>query len=334
MKAVFQTKYGKSNVLQYGEQTRPMLKINEIRIKNHASSVNPRDWMIRSGRYQLQFLVPSFPLILGSDFAGEVLEIGANVKGFKTGDKVFGMKNPSEGLATYAEEVVAVAQNTAFIPQGISYIEAAGVPLCSLTSWQALVEKAGIQKGFKILIIGASGGVGSFGVQIAKAHGGNVTAVCSQNNAAMVVDLGANQVIDYHREDFLKSEGRYDIIFDTIGRHDLGKCSPIMNPGGTYISTVPSPKNLMAMAATKVQSLFFKSCKKAMVVMVKSDGRALKQIGKLISTGSVKPVIDKIFPIQQASQAHDHSRSLRAKGKIILEIKHDKRECADDQTYI
>ena len=320
MKAVYQTKYGKSDVLQYGEQTSPGLKANEVRIKNYASSVNPRDWMIRSGRYQLQFLVPSFPLILGSDFAGEVIETGAKVKGFKSGDKVFGMKNPSEGLATYSEEVVAPAKNMALIPKDISYTEAAGVPLCSLTAWQALVKKAGMKKDFKVLIIGASGGVGSFGVQIAKALGGEVTAVCSQKNTAMVTGLGAAKVIDYHQQDFLKSEGRYDIIFDTIGRHDLSKCSPIMNPGGTYVSTIPSPKNLKAMATTKIKSLLFKTCKKAMVVMVKSDGSDLEDVAKLISAGSVKPVIDQIFPLQQASQAHDHSRSLRAKGKIILEV--------------
>jgi NADPH:quinone reductase-like Zn-dependent oxidoreductase len=320
MKAVYQTKYGKSDVLQYGEQANPTPKANEIRVKNYASSINPRDWMIRRGRYQLQFLVPSFPLILGSDFAGEIIEIGSKVKGFKLGDKVFGMKNPSEGLATYSEEVVAPTKNMAIIPKGLSYTEAAGVPLCSLTAWQALVGKADMKKGLKVLIVGASGGVGSFGVQIAKALGGEVTAVCSQKNAAMVTDLGATKVIDYHQQDFLKSESRYDIIFDTIGRHDLSKCSPIMNPGGTYVSTVPSPKNLKSMVITKIQSFFFKSCKKAVVVMVKSDGSDLDEVAKLILAGSVKPVIDQVFPLQQASLAHDHSRSLRAKGKIILEI--------------
>jgi len=320
MKAVYQTKYGKSDVLQYGEQTSSVLKANEIRIKNYASSVNPRDWMIRSGRYQLQFLVPSFPLILGSDFAGEVIETGAKVKGFKPGDKVFGMKNPSEGLATYCDEVVAQAKNMALIPKDISYTEAAGVPLCSLTAWQALIKKAGLKQGMKVLIIGASGGVGSFAVQIAKALGGEVTAVCSQKNSAMVSNLGATKVIDYHQQDFLQSEDCFDIIFDTIGRHNLSKCSVIMNPGGTYVSTIPSLNNLKAMASTQIKSLFIKTCKKAKVVMVKSDGSDLENVAKLILAGSIKPVIDQIFPLRHASQAHDHSRSLRAKGKIILEI--------------
>jgi NADPH:quinone reductase-like Zn-dependent oxidoreductase len=334
MKAVYQTKYGKSDVLKYGEQSKPEIKANEVRIKNHASSVNPRDWMIRSGRYQLQFLVPKFPLILGSDFAGEVLEVGAKVKDFKPGDKVFGMKNPSEGLATYAEEVAAPAKNMTLIPKGLSYTEAAGVPLCSLTAWQALVQKACLKKrviergkegGVKVLIIGASGGVGSFGVQIAKALGGDVTAVCSQKNEVLVTNLGASKVIDYHLQDFVKGNDCYDIIFDTVGRHDLNKCAAVLKPGGTYVSTVPSPTNLKAMAITTFKSLLSQATnsqetKKARVVMVRSDGRDLAEVAKLIFDGRIRSVVDQVYPLQQADQAHDYSRSLRAKGKIILEI--------------
>ena len=320
MKAVYQTKYGKSDVLQYGEQSTPKMKANEVRIKNHASSVNPRDWMIRSGRYQLQFLVPSFPLILGSDFAGEVLEVGSKVKTFKPGDKVFGMKNPSEGLATYAEEVSANEKNIALIPNGTSYTQAAGVPLCSLTAWQALVNKAGLKKGMKVLVIGASGGVGSYAVQIASALGAGVTAVCSRKNEAMVTNLGASKVVDYHQEDFLQGEDDYDIIFDTIGRHNLTKCALVIKPGGTYVSTVPSPVNLKAMVVTKFKSLLSQSVKKADVVMVKSNGGELEEVAKLLLDGRIRPSIDQIFPIQQAAKAHDYSRTLRAKGKIILEI--------------
>jgi NADPH:quinone reductase-like Zn-dependent oxidoreductase len=321
MKAIYQTEYGKSDVLQYGEQPTPVIKADEVRIKNHASSVNPRDWMIRSGRYQLQFLVPSFPLILGSDFAGEVLEIGSRVMGFKEGDKVFGMKNPSEGLATYAELVTAAEKSITLMPEGSSYIEAAGIPLCALTAWQALVQQGRMKKGMNILIIGASGGVGSFGVQIAKALGGKVTAVCSQTNESMVTRLGASEVVDYHQQDFLKANDCYDIVFDTIGRHNLTKCLPILNPGGSYISTIPSPSNLKAMVATKFTSLFSRNTKKAKIVMVKSAGSDLAEIAKLVSEGSLQPVIDQIFPIQQAAKAHDYSRSLRAKGKIILKIR-------------
>jgi len=321
MKAVYQVKYGKSDVLQYGEQNSPAMKANEVRIKNYASSVNPRDWIIRSGRYQLQFLVPKFPLILGSDFAGEVVEVGAKVSSFKRGDHVFGMKNPSQGLATYADEVVALESSMSLIPEGMSYIEAAGVPLCSLTAWQALVQKAKIKKGNKVLIIGAAGGVGSYGVQIAKALGGKVTAVCSKTNEAMVSELGAYKVVDYHQQDFLNSGELYDIIFDTIGRHSLAKCSKVLNVAGTFVSTIPSPQNLKSMVVTRFKSALYKATKKTEVVMVKPKGDDLAEVSKFISSGHIRAVIDQVFPIQQTAQAHDYSRSLRAKGKIILDMK-------------
>jgi len=321
MKAVYQVKYGKSDVLQYGEQNSPAMKVNEVRIKNYAASVNPRDWLIRSGRYQLQFLVPKFPLILGSDFAGEVVEVGAKVSNFKRGDQVFGMKNPSQGLATYADEVVALERSMWLIPEGMSYIEAAGVPLCSLTAWQALVKKAKIKKGKKVLIIGAAGGVGSYGVQIAKALGAEVAAVCSKKNEALVSELGAYKVIDYHQQDFLKSGECYDIIFDTIGHHSLAKCSRVLNIAGTYVSTIPNSQNLKSMIFTRFKSALYKTIKKTEVVMVKPKGDDLAEVSKLISCGHIRAVIDQVFPLQQTAEALDYSRSLRAKGKIILDMK-------------
>ena len=320
MKAVYQTKYGKSEVLQYGEQSTPNIKPDEVLIDNHASSVNPRDWMIRSGRYQLQFLVPSFPLILGSDLAGDVIAVGAKVSGFKVGDRVFGMKNPSEGLASYAEKVAVSERNIALIPEGLSYLDAGGIPLCSLTAWQALVDKAAIKAGMEVMVIGASGGVGSYGVQIAHALGANVTAVCSAASSEMVTELGANKVIDYHHEDFTQSPESYDLIFDTIGRHSLSRCSKVLKSGGTYVSTVPSPKNLKAMATTKLASFFSAKNQKASVVMVKASGTDLGKIARLLASKEIKPVVDRIFPIQDVAKAHDYSRSLRAKGKIVLQI--------------
>jgi len=320
MKAVYQTKYGKSEVLQYGEQNTPNIKPDEVLIDNHASSVNPRDWMIRSGRYQLQFLVPSFPLILGSDLAGDVIAVGAKVSGFKVGDRVFGMKNPSEGLASYAEKVAVSERNIALIPEGLSYLDAGGIPLCSLTAWQALVDKAAIKAGMEVMVIGASGGVGSYGVQIAHALGANVTAVCSAASSEMVTELGANKVIDYHQEDFTQSPESYDLIFDTIGRHSLSRCSKVLKSGGTYVSTVPSPKNLKAMATTKLASFFSAKNQKASVVMVKASGTDLGKIARLLASKEIKPVVDRIFPIQDVAKAHDYSRSLRAKGKIVLQI--------------
>ncbi|MBW0145904.1 NADP-dependent oxidoreductase [Marinobacter arenosus] len=320
MKAVFQTVYGNSDVLRYGDQENPDIKPNQVLVRNYASSVNPRDCLIRSGRYQLQFLVPKFPLILGSDLAGEVLETGRRVKGFKPGDRVFGMKNPMEGLSTYAEQVAVPAANVALIPGHLSYIEAAGVPLCGLTAWQALVGHANLSAGKHVLVVGASGGVGSYSVQIAKALGATVTAVCSGANAEMVKALGADGVIDYQRSDFTGKKDRYDIIFDTVGRHNLKRYGPVLKPGGFFVSTIPSPENLKAMAVTRARSLLSKTALRAEVVMVKASGRELQRIGQLIEQGKVTPLIDRVFPLEETAAAHDLSRSLRAKGKIILDI--------------
>jgi len=176
-----------------------------------------------------------------------------------------------------------------------------------------------------VLIIGASGGVGSYGVQIAKALGGDVTGICSHANQAMVLDLGASRVVDYNVRDFVKEGECYDIIFDTIGRHNLKRCAPVLKAGGTYVSTVPSSENLKAVLITKLKSLFVSSVKNAKVVMVTSEGRDLHKITTLISEGKVRSVIDQIFPVHKVAQAHDYSRSLRAKGKIILSIQPEGR---------
>lgn len=320
MKAVYQTKYGTSEVLKYGEQQAPAIKPYQVLVDNHATSVNPRDWLIRSGRYQLQFLVPSFPLILGSDLAGEVVQVGARVSRFEVGDRVFGMKNPREGLATYSGQVAVAEKNITHIPVGLSYVEAAGMPLCALTAWQALVDKAQVQAGTEVLVIGASGGVGSYAVQIASALGASVTAVCSASNADMVIQLGASKVIDYHHEDFVAGADRFDIIFDTIGRHSLSRCAGVLSAGGSYVSTIPNPTNLKSLAISKIKSRVMPASRKANVVMVKSSGSDLRQVADLVANGKVRPVIDSVFPIAEASKAHDHSRSLRAKGKIILQI--------------
>ena len=325
MKATYQTEYGSSGVLKHGELSPPSIKPGDVLVKNFAASVNPRDWMIRSGKYQLQFLVPKFPLILGSDFAGEVVRVGSRVQGYEVGDRVYGMKNPSEGLATYAETVSVPAKNIALIPSTLSFTEAAGIPLCALTAWQALFEKAALKPGMRVLIVGASGGVGSYAVQIGKALGVHTTGVCSGKNIAMVAGLGADHVIDYQREDFTQDNQAYDIVFDTIGKHSLSSCHRVLKAGGRFVTTIPSPTNLKAMALSKLRSLFSRDQKEASVVMVKSRGSDLDRISKLIEQEQLVPVIDCVLPLEDAAAAHDRSRGLRAKGKIILEV----RSCDD-----
>jgi alcohol dehydrogenase len=246
--------------------------------------------------------------------------IGRDVSQYKVGDRVYGMKNPADGLATYAEDLVVAEKNVAHIPTSLTYLQAAGVPLCALTAWQALVNKAKIQSGMNVLIIGASGGVGSFAVQVAITQGARVAGVCSGENLEMVKGLGAHEVINYKDVDVTKGEAKFDIIFDCIGRYGANKCVSVLKPGGTHVSTIPGVKSLLVSAVTNVKSVFFPSTKKSQVVMVKPVGKDLKILSDLIEAGKIKPVIDRVFPLEEAADALDYSRSLRAKGKIILQV--------------
>lgn len=321
MQAIYQQRYGGSEVLTFGELPQPTIKPHQVLVEVHATSVNPRDWLIRSGKYQLQFLVPSFPLVLGSDVAGIVVAVGAKVKNFKQGDHVIALKNPSDGLATYAQFVAVDEHALALKPSTMSFEEAGGLPLCSLTAWQALVDIAKLKQGNKVLIIGASGGVGTFAVQIAAALGAVVTAICSTANHDLVLGLGATKAVDYKIENYKTSLSGFDVVFDCIGRESLNTCRHLLNDGGIYVSTVPSPLNLKLTLLTTLKHRLWPSTKRVGVVMVKSRATDLRQITDLIHHQKLRTVIDTTFPLAAAAQAHDLSRSLRAKGKIILKVR-------------
>jgi NADPH:quinone reductase-like Zn-dependent oxidoreductase len=323
VKAIYINRYGPTDVFESGTLPKPSIGPNQILIEAHAASVNPKDCMIRGGKFQLQFLVPPFPLILGSDVSGVVAEAGAKVKRFKKGDEVFAMKDTFywSGQGTYAEYVAVNESSAALKPSNITHEEAAGVPLCSLTAWQALVDGAGIRAGQKVLIIGASGGVGTFAVQIAKVLGAEVTGVCSTDNVDLVRQLGADRVIDYKKEKFQEVASGYDIVFDTIGKESLESCQTVLKPGGFYISTVPHPRNYIDIFITNIKSKFSKSVRRAGVVAVRPRGDELEKIAKLIEEGRMRTVIDTVFPLEDAAKAHDRSRNLRSKGKLILKVR-------------
>jgi NADPH:quinone reductase-like Zn-dependent oxidoreductase len=321
MRAIFQKAYGSTDVLEYGDVALPAIGPKQVLVEVHASSVNPRDWLIRSGNYQMQFLVPAFPLVLGSDISGVVTAVGSRARRFKPGEHVFGMKNPSEGLGAHAEFAAVNESALALKPANLDFEAAGGLPLCALTAWQALVDIADIQRGQRVLVIGASGGVGTFAVQIAKALGAVATGVCSATSQQLVESLGADRTIDYKRDDFKKMGDTYDIIFDTIGRESLDRCAANLVSGGIYVSTVPKHGNLVSMLTTSVRHFVFKSSKRCAVVMVKPDGKALAEISTLAQKGQLRTVVDSVFPLQDAKDAHALSRSQRAKGKVILQIK-------------
>ena len=323
MKAIFQKEYGSSDVLKYGDMPQPKIGRQQVLVEVHASSINPRDWLIRAGKYQLQAVVPRFPLVLGSDISGKVVAVGAGVTRFKPGDEVFGMKNPVQGLGAHAEFAAVNEIALARKPENMDFDAAGGLPLCALTAWQALVDIAGVQPGKRVLIIGASGGVGTFAVQISKALGAVVTGVCSATNQELVKRLGAERSIDYKTDSFKQVGHNYDIIFDTIGRESFSRCNSVLTPGGVYVSTIPSPKNLMSTLTTSIKHRVLRSAKRCGVVMVKPRHADLEAIAELVRKNQIVTVVDSVFPLAEAKKAHDLSRSLRAKGKIILRIKGD-----------
>lgn len=321
MNAVFIERYGGPEVLQFGEQPRPVPKSDQVLIQVHAASVNPRDWLLREGRYVFRHLMRGFPLILGSDVSGVVAEVGRDVRRFKPGDCVFGMQTPLGRMGGYAQYVAIPQSALAGKPDCISHEEAAAAPCTALTAYRALVKIGRIRSGSNVLIIGASGGVGSYAVQIAKALGATVTAVTSTGNAELVQSLGADRVIDYRKERFVDVVKEQDVLFDTIGRESLNSCRSVLARGGRYITTIPSVR-------TAAQSLFSRPSSflsggrtaTAHVVLVQASGEQLERIAALMEQGLIRSVIDTVFPLHDARKAHEKSRSWRTRGKLVLAV--------------
>lgn len=313
MKAVFYNKYGSPDVLEIGELEKPKINEDEILIEAYASSINPVDWKIRSGSMKI-FTGKKFPKGLGGDVAGKIVEIGGKVIGFKVGDEVYGKLGGFTGN-TYAEYVVAKPEDLAQKPVNLNFNEASSVPLAALTAYQALINLGGITKDSKVLINGCSGGVGHFGVQIAKALGAAVTGVCSTKNVALAKELGADKVIDYTKENVTDKKEKYDIFFDAVANHSYGKIKPILNKNGRYVSTLPA----VGVILNSVTGLF--SSKKARMINVKSNQQDLQQLTKWIEKGKVKPIIDKIYSLEDVREAHCYSETGRVVGKLVLSIK-------------
>mgnify|MGYP005750336665 CR=1 FL=1 len=314
MKAIYYNKYGDADVLQYGEQPKPEIEDDQLLVRVHAASVNPVDWKIRQGK-----LMPvsgvSFPQIPGRDIAGEVVEVGKDVIGFVPGDKVFGMIDHALGGA-YAAYAVLSERVAAPMPENLNYNQAAAVPLAALTALQGLRDKGELEAGERVLINGASSGVGSFAVQLAKVLGaGEVTGVCGPDHIELVRKLGADRVLNYKEEDFTDEEDRYDLIFDAVAKSTYLDCKGSLRHNGRYVTTVPDPKDI---ALGYAFSVF--SDKKLSTMLVKDRGSDLRQLKEWIEAKKVKPLIDREYPLSQAAEAHRYSQEGHAAGKIILVV--------------
>lgn len=313
MKAIVINQYGSPDVLRYQDIPTPTPKPDQVLVKIHASSINPVDWKIRQGLLQ-PLSGYNFPKMLGCDLSGEVVEVGANVTRWQVGDQVYTFVNPVFGGA-YAEYVAVNAANLSYKPQNMTDAEAAGVPVAGLTALQGLLDLGQLRPGQKVLINGASGGVGTFAVQIAVAMNTEVTGVCGPSNVDLVKGLGAHTVIDYTQEDFTQQAIQYDIIFDAVGKQSFFKCGKVLQPDGIYISTLPTVDN---MGAT-LQTLFF-SNQKCKLVLAQPTRRDLDALRDMIEAGKVKTIIDRTYPLSDVAQAHTYSEMGRTVGKIIIAI--------------
>ena len=328
MKAIVCTKYGSSDVLQLQEVEKPAPKDDEVLIKIHAASINSRDWrMMRANPFFIRltpggFLQPKNK-ILGADVAGRVEAVGRYVKQFKPGDEVFGYLPSATGRGTFAEYVCADENTITLKPVNLTFEQAAAVPLAALTALQGLRDNGNIQPGQKVLINGASGGVGTFAVQIAKAFGAEVTAVCSTKNLDMARSLGANHVIDYRKEDFTRNGQRYDLILAANGYHPISDYLRALSPGGSYVVAGGSMFQLFQ-ATFQGRRASKTGNKKTNIVSLMQNQKDLVFMKELLESGKVVPVIDGCYPLSKTAEALRYFEKVHAKGKVVIIVEQQK----------
>jgi NADPH:quinone reductase-like Zn-dependent oxidoreductase len=323
MKAVVYRCYGAADVLKVEDVEKPTAVDNQVLVKVHAASLNPLDWHYMHGtpyivRLDAGIGAPTNPR-LGVDFAGTVEAVGPAVKRFKPGDEVFGARTGA--LAEY----VTVREDRALVlkPTNLTFEQAASIPIAAVTALQALRDKGRIQPGQQVLINGASGGVGTFAVQIAKSFGAEVTGVCSTGNVAMVRSIGADHVIDYTREDFTQGSQHYDLILDAVGSHSLLEYKRVLNPNGVLVIVGGSNTGqwvgfLMAPLEALILSPFTSQKFEPFLAELKPED--LATLRDLMQAGKVTPVIDRRYPLTEVPAAMRYLEQGHAKGKVVISV--------------
>lgn len=307
MKAARIHSFGGSDKITIEEDVPPpKLGVGEVLVRIRDAGVNPIDWKIREGFLKEQ-MDTEFPMTLGQDFAGEVVEVGDQAPGFKPGDEVFGFAHGS-----YAELATVPANAMALKPKTVDFTTAASIPTAGLTAWQIIVDVANVRKDQKVLIHGAAGGVGSLAAQLAKWKGALVIATAAAEDAAYLREIGVDRVIDYKAEKFEERVNGVDLVVDLIGSAVLGRSYPVLKKQGSLlVSTVgqPDPNALDRIGAKGVR------------FVMKRDASELGQLAKLIDQGIVKPRLAEIFPLDEAKKAQDILQQGRSHGKIVLEVR-------------
>jgi NADPH:quinone reductase-like Zn-dependent oxidoreductase len=306
MKAVKINEYGDESVLNYTDVERPEPRAGEVLVRVQVAAVNPVDWKIRDGLGKMFRLQP--PIILGCEIAGTIEEIGGNVEKFKPGDAVYGYIGSHTG--GYAEYAVTKVDEIAPKPEGLDFENAAAIAVGALTSWQAIFDHAKLQNGQRILITGASGGVGSMAVQLAKAKGAFVIGTASGKNEAFIKGLGADEFVDYTKQKFEELVKDVDVVFDTIGGDTLERSFKTLRKGGALVTTVSPPP------ADKAQEFDVT----ATMVEAKPSAKQLAKINQLIDDGKLKTEVATVLPLADVKKAHQLSESGRTRGKIVLRV--------------
>jgi len=321
MKAIICAEYGSPDVLQFVDVEKPTPKDDEVLVKIHSASANPLDWHLMRGepfiaRLDAGLTKPKDQR-LGADIAGTIEAVGRNVKKFKVGDAVFG----ETGRGCFAEYRTSTENKLALKPANISFDEAAAVPVAGYTAWQGLCNEGQIQSGQKVLINGASGGVGTYAVQFAKALGTEVTGVTSTRNLDMVRSIGADHVVDYTKEDFTRNGQTYDLIFDAVGNRSVSDFSRALSPNGRCVvagfTTLPRLFSIIILGGLVTK---FGSKRIGLMATAHSDEDDLNAIKALLEAGKVKSVIDRCYPLSETAEAIRYLEKGHAQGKVIIQV--------------
>jgi NADPH:quinone reductase-like Zn-dependent oxidoreductase len=333
MKALIFNRYGKRDNVTFADIPRPVPKPNEILVQVHAAGLNPIDYMIPKGTFRpiLKFQLPA---TLGSDLAGVVVEVGNHVTRFKPGDAVFA-SSFELGTGALAEFAIVPENAAALKPTNLDFVQAASIPMVGLTSWQALKERANLKPGQKAFIPAGSGGVGTFAIQLAKYLGAKVGTTTSTANLDLVRSLGADEVVDYKKQEFEDVLRDYDAVLGTIRGDALEKSLRILKPKSTIVSLIGPPDAAFARARgmNRFMVFVFGSLSRKIIRHAKKrgvaysflfahpDGSQLAEIGELLKVGRIRPVIDRIFPFEQAKDALAYLEQGRAKGKVVVQMR-------------
>jgi NADPH:quinone reductase-like Zn-dependent oxidoreductase len=321
MKAIVYHEYGTPDVLELQEIEKPAVKDGEVLIRVHATSVNPADWHLMTGTPYLMRATSGLSKPksqrLGLDMAGRVDAVGRNVTGFQPGDEVFGAHD-----GAYAEYAAAPEGRIALKPANLTFEEAAAVPVAGLTALQGLRDKGHVRPGQKVLIIGASGGVGTFAVQLARSFGADVTGVCSTRNLDRVRSLGADRVIDYTREDFTRSGQRYDLIFQVAGTVPPAACRRVLTAAGTLVLCSGEGGSWLGPLGRILDGVVRSSFSSQKVVMWISQANRddLVTLKELVEAGTVTPVIDRRYALAEAAEALRYQGEGHTQGKIVITV--------------